>query len=496
MRRDSTSRLLPDDEASETLPANQTMTSSVSRIKDKCPFIIINLIVVLLGASGRFHTPVLVQYLYQRYADEIFGNASVKTSSHPCINESSASSKEESKLKEVQEMTSDMLFFLNLTNYCPGIFTCLILGAFSNRISRKLQLAIPMCGYLTKCVVIAVVVGFNLHVNWFFLGFAVQGALGDTCGVFLGIFLYTTDITPRDKTRTLAMSIVEGFRGFVAAGLNVVTGHLIQRLGFNIPALLSVGLALISLVITFMLPAREAQHQYTLVDDDCHRWNNWWRRLISPFTRIREARVRKLVLVGFIAFLFAMAASVGITVIESVYLMNIPFCFDAITLGWYKFGRELAFNGFLVVAVPLFYNSLPGMWLAILGSLSAICGMVMYSTATKPAEVYAIIGLMIGEALPVNIIRGETSRLLASETQGPLLAVFAMLENIGYVMGIPALHVYRATLGFFKQLVCVVCASVTAVNIGFLLYYQVTWKRHLLDVQSNKIRQRSYDAIN
>ncbi|BFZ07433.1 hypothetical protein BsWGS_10471 [Bradybaena similaris] len=368
-------------------------------------------------------------------------------------------------------MTSGMLFYLNLTNYCIGIFTCLILGALSSRISRKVQLAIPMCGYLTKCVVIAVVVCFHLRVNWLFLGFAVQGALGDTCGVFLGIFLYTTDITSRDKTRTLAMSIVEGFRGFVAAGLNVVTGHLIQKVGFKIPALLSMGLAILSLVIAFMLPDRKPQPQLSLQEDGCQARSScdWWRRLVSPFSRIREARARKLVLVGFVAFLLGMAASVGITVIESVYLMNIPFCFDAVTLGWYKFGRELAYNGFLVVAVPLFYRCLPGMCLGIVGSLSAVSGMVMYSVATKPAEVYAIIGLMVGEALPVNIIRGETSRLLASDTQGPLLAVFAMLENIGYVMGVPALHIYRATLSFFKQLVCVVCAGVTTVNIGLLL---------------------------
>lgn len=80
MRRDSTSRLLPDNDCKEVMLANTTRQPSVWATNNRWPFLMINLIVVLLGAAGRFHTPVLVQYLYQRYADEILGNASVKTS--------------------------------------------------------------------------------------------------------------------------------------------------------------------------------------------------------------------------------------------------------------------------------------------------------------------------------------------------------------------------------------------------------------------------------
>lgn len=61
-------------------------TSSSTQKTSKCcsrntySFLLVNMIVLLITASGRFHTPLLSQYLYQKFADNILGNASGKTS--------------------------------------------------------------------------------------------------------------------------------------------------------------------------------------------------------------------------------------------------------------------------------------------------------------------------------------------------------------------------------------------------------------------------------
>lgn len=65
------------------------------------------------------------------------------------------------------------------------------------------------------------------------------------CGFFFGAFLYTSDITSRSKSRTMGVSILEGLKGLLSAGINAVTGQLIQRTGFVVPSMMTVGCVLL-----------------------------------------------------------------------------------------------------------------------------------------------------------------------------------------------------------------------------------------------------------
>lgn len=59
---------------------SEPQTKEAKKSIEKYPFLMINVIVVLVNVGGRFSAPLMSQYLYQRYADGLFGNTSGKTS--------------------------------------------------------------------------------------------------------------------------------------------------------------------------------------------------------------------------------------------------------------------------------------------------------------------------------------------------------------------------------------------------------------------------------
>lgn len=65
-------------------------------------------------------------------------------------------------------------------------------------------------------------------------------------GILMGSFLYTADITSRDKKRTLGVAIVEAAKGIISGGVYVAAGQLIERSGYIVPSLVACGLQLIA----------------------------------------------------------------------------------------------------------------------------------------------------------------------------------------------------------------------------------------------------------
>nr|KAG5700573.1 hypothetical protein BaRGS_015369 [Batillaria attramentaria] len=171
---------------------------------------VLALVTFMMSCAGKFHSPLMTQYIYQMYTESVYGNASVGV--------------------EVQDKSADLYMRLDLVSGGIAIVTNLFLGAYSDVLGRRFVLLVPVLGPKFPY--------FNLH-----LLIVVE------TGILLGFYVYAADITRGDKQRTLGMAIVEAGIGLADAATEFAAGLIIEDTGFLYVSLLASGLLLVCLVI-------------------------------------------------------------------------------------------------------------------------------------------------------------------------------------------------------------------------------------------------------
>ncbi|GFO34880.1 solute carrier family 46 member 3-like [Plakobranchus ocellatus] len=457
----------------------------------KLPYFLINAFIIIFTLADRNRQLLLNQYLYNRLARDVLGNVTIDTTSQPCVNESDPGTSD-SDADRVQSMTSSMIMKFDITGSVLAVFAVLYLGTFSTSLGRRAQLLIPISGYTVRALSILAVAFWDLDISWLYVGCVAEGLAGGIAGVYLGAYLYVSDITPRNRKRTLGMALLEGIRGIMGSGINVASGQMIQRTTFLVPALFTTCGALACLLMACVMPNHmQASEKWSM-----HLVKRSYRTLISPLSKSKDHRVRRMVLVAAAVYFFGFSTIYGLDRVRLLYLMHRPFCMSAITIGWYQFGRQALFNMTIITLVPLLHRCFPGVSLAILGALASTAEYTLYAFAQNDVHLYIALALAFGQGLPLNLIRGETSRLFGTEEQGPLFACMAVLESISFAVGIFMMSIYTLSLGFYAGLSFLVFAAMTAIVMLFLCIFQYLWKDYNDSLLQSEKASRSQGVTN
>ncbi|RUS81368.1 hypothetical protein EGW08_010866 [Elysia chlorotica] len=439
----------------------------------KLPYVLINAFIIIFTLADRNRTLLLNQYLYNRLARDVFGNVTIDTTSQPCGNESDPSASQTDG-DRVQSMTSSLIMKFDITGSVLAVFAVMFLGTFSTSLGRKAQLVLPISGYTVRALTILAVAFWDMPLSWLYVGCVAEGLVGGIAGIYLGAYLYVSDITPRNRKRTLGMALLEGIRGIMGSGINIASGQMIQRTTFLAPALFTACGALACLLMASLLPNRmQTSEKWSL-----ELVKRSYRTLVSPISKTKDHKVRRMVLVAAFIYFFGFSTIYGLDRVRLLYLMHRPFCMSAITIGWYQFGRQALFNMTIITLVPLLHRCFPGVSLAILGALASTAEYTLYAFANSDVHLYIALGLSFGQGLPLNLIRGETSRLFGTEEQGPLFACMAVLESISFAVGIFMMSIYTMSLGFYAGLSFIVFAAMTALVFFFLCIFQYLWNSY------------------
>ena len=453
----------PGEHESST-PSNQIQTRRLLHVA---------LAVTLFSCSLPIHSLVISQLTYAVFAEQETGNRTINTRSDPCVNSTSTNMSETALIHKIQDMTSDKILFLELTSNGLSVVTNLVFGVISSKISRRTLLFIPAFGYFLRSFVVTIVCGCNLGIDWLFLAYTLDGLLGSQTGVYLGTFLYTTDITSRDSKRTLGVAIVETTKGFIGSVMNIVAGNLLQDTDFFITSLVVTIIMFLAMVVILFLPDQRPHRS--------HRSSvTFTERLISPFTS-GSPTTKQMVLFGYAAWFIYILEAVGVMRFRDLFLMNLPFCFSAIEIGWLEFTQSTIAQLFALTSVATLSSKLPGVALAIIGNCSTTIQYLFYGLARSTTEIFITPVFAIGESITSTILRGEMSRLFGPDQQGPLLAFLGVLESLAFTLASPIfLPIYKDTQDYpaGPGSAFLFATLFLASLLGVLAMYQLRWMRH------------------
>ena len=346
-----------------------------------CRNITVEPVTFLYACAMILHAPIIQQYVYSRVTEKqglstLFYQS--EASQCDAVDTMDSASFRQTK-NLIQSEASIIHLGIVLSASLPSIFMALLLGAWSDKVGRKIIMMLPVIGGLIDTVFILTTMYADLPIYTLFIGSFINGFCGFFPTMILAIFSYIADITVESK-RALHLGIIEAIAFLSGMVSHLTSGWWIKHLGFTSPYWLIFGLHMVNLAyVTFIL--RETIHlpekkTFSTLFDKAH-----FKRILHVFTAAKEDR--KWQLSGLmLASAFMMVSSIGFGSVIVLYALDTPFCCSPIMIGYFladsMFLQAIgAMIGFFVLR-----RCMSEMTLTQLGFCSMVASLIMMAFIT------------------------------------------------------------------------------------------------------------------
>ena len=167
-----------------------------------------------------------------------------------------------------QKRTSQWMFYETVCQIVPALFLTLVFGSWSDKVSRRIPLFIPIIGSLISSTNYLLNTIFPGGPLWLLLiGQLVLGCFGGPMTSLMGAFSYLVDVCPKEQ-RTFRISIVEGM-WFVGSGVShLVSGVILDHTSYVFVYSTCIAMYLLILIYT----AVRLVDNPLKVCDNCFDW--------------------------------------------------------------------------------------------------------------------------------------------------------------------------------------------------------------------------------
>lgn len=358
-------------------PEEETPTASSTN--ERCKWyknITVEPVTFFYACAMILHTPVIQQYVYSRVAlKRGLPTSLYQSDSSPCEVDDSIDSYAFRQSKNIVQAEASIVHLgIVLSASVPSIFMALLLGAWSDKVGRKIIMILPIIGGLVDTIFILITMYTNLPVYLLFVGSFVNGFCGFFTTMILAVFSYVADITEESR-RALRLGILEAIAFISGMISHLTSGWWIKHLGFKSPYWLILTLHSCNLLyVIFVLPETVKQPEKKTIKDLFNKGHI--RRIIQLFSNAKLDR--KWQLIGLmLASAFMMISSIGFGSVIVLYALDVPFCCSPIMIGYFlaesMFVQAIgAMLGFFILR-----KCISEMTLTQLGFFSIVTSLVM-----------------------------------------------------------------------------------------------------------------------
>ncbi|KAM3934681.1 proton-coupled folate transporter [Leptodactylus fuscus] len=409
--------------------------------------------------------PLTTQYLWERLSADIGYNGS---RTEGCTNSTNPLE------KEVESLTSHWSLYLNLSGFLVGLFSVMLLGPWSDHVGRRTVLIVPFIGLTLQVVVYLVVMYQELHVGYLLLGRIICGITGDFNMILAGCFAYIADITDR-PSRTFRVAILEACLGIAGMIASIIGGHWRKMQGYINPFWLAFAVYVFTAFYVYFcvresVKDRKPSRLFTF---------RHYQSVFHLFSLPGENGRRSKLFLYSLAFLLVVTVHMGAKDLMVIYELSFPLCWDSDLIGYGSAAEHLTYLSSLA-GLRLFQLCLADSWVAEMGFLSNISGLVVFSLAATTPIMFTGYGLRFFSMATTPIIRSKLSKLVDEGEQGSLFSVVACVEGVSYILATSIFNsLYPATLYFMKGFSFLFGAIVLLIPAGIIGFIEICGQKPL-----------------
>lgn len=297
--------------------------------------------------------PVMSQFFYHKLNKEYFAEHNITfESSTPkqhlgqCfVNKSSP---EYILQQEVQAINAQWSQWFSLAHGIPTIAMVLLGGAWVDVIGRKTVSLLNMGSHIFKYITYCLFMKFNLPTAFLLIGYFFEGFGGSYYLSILVNFAYTSDITPKTHKRAFSLVLVQNLYHIIWGMAYMGSGYFIEKLGFFWPLIFAISVNILAIIL-FIIIVPETIERGKLSELSPRKSLE---RVTSFYTKKKQGdnRNRLQFWLCLLAFAALSQGVLGEFSLDTLFVLNSPFCWTPIKLG--NYGAVMAFvNPFLSLLV-------------------------------------------------------------------------------------------------------------------------------------------------
>ncbi|OWF53192.1 Solute carrier family 46 member 3 [Mizuhopecten yessoensis] len=415
-----------------------------------------------------FYNLVTTQYLYDFFARKLIQNVTameINLNGSPCtIIEDSVLYQQRTLIQK--ETTKASLTFV-IAGCAPALFMDVIFGVLSDRYGRKLFVIISLIGTFVKTTMTMVGMHYKLNASYFIVFIAVEGFAGGWCAVISLGFAFVSDVTSVDKSRTNSIFLIEISVGLGLVLAGVTSGYLIDGVGFVYAMMVLTVLNVLNIfIMLFCLPD-------TVNETNCVKGSSL-RLLRSSFTfytRDTSATAKrwKYIVCMFI-FIFFNFSALSRQTVDQLYQLNVPFCWDAIKIGWYSSLSDVSRNVIGLAVIRVLQHYISDELLVIVSAVSGCTAYLVEAFAVSDVMMFFVPVVGVFSMVTGPILRSIMSRMTPPDRQGALFAGLAMVQTLCTILvDVLTKTVYLATVETARGSVFLLSAGFCALVLLFFV---------------------------
>ncbi|XP_063306014.1 proton-coupled folate transporter [Pelobates fuscus] len=383
--------------------------------------------------------PLVTQYIWDRVSADLGFNG---TKQQGCGHLNGTT---DPLQQEVETLTSHWSLYINLGGFVVGIFSVMLLGPWSDSVGRRPVLILPGFGLALQAAIYLVVMYQKLHVGYFLLGRIISGISGDFNMILAGCFAYIADVSNR-QSRTFRVAILEACLGIAGMVASIIGGQWREAQGYINPFWLVFAVNLVTALYVYLCVGESVKEKkpsrlFTL---------RHYQSVFRLFTVAGENKRRGKLCLYLLAFLLVVTVHMGAKDLFVIYELSSPLCWHSDLIGYGSAAEHLTYLSSLA-GLRLFQLCLADSWVAEMGFLSNIAGLVVISLAATTPMMFTGYGLRFFAMATTPIIRSKLSKLVDEGDQGAIFSSVACVEGLSYLLATGIFNsLYPATLHFMK----------------------------------------------
>lgn len=471
-----------DEDSSPVTPADREEPSVRSF---KPPFtclkpVTVEPVLFLSMFSIALQGPLFTQYLWDRLSEDVGYNGSKSL-------ECNSAQPVDPLQKEVETLTAHWNLYINLGGLSLGLLVVPFLGSWSDKAGRRPLLIIPNLGLALETVVYLVVMYTRLPVGYFLLGRMLSGFSGDFNCILASCFAYIADTSDR-RSRTVRVAILESCMGLSGMLASIIGGQWKRTQGYINPCWLVLATRLASALYSYLFVCESVSIDPSVRLFSTRHHKALWRLYSTGGSQSTGSFHKYKLWLYTLSFFLVVGVHMGCRDLYVLFVLSAPLCWGPELIGFGSAALHLAYLSSLL-GLKVMTRCLEDSWVALVGLLSNIAGLLVFSAANTTALMFTGYGLLIFFMSTTPVIRSKLSKLVDPTEQGALFALIACVESLCSMVGYSVLSsIYPATLHFMKGFPFLFAAII------LLIPFAIIWILRCLDRRQEQHPQPKTEA--
>ncbi|XP_048736014.2 solute carrier family 46 member 3-like [Ostrea edulis] len=433
-------------------------------------------------------TYTLNEYGHATFWDIEFPNKTVSNNTGVSLCDTNTSSQEYQDEQVVQKAVSRWNLYISIALGVPLVLSSLLLTSLSDFMGRRPFLFLGMFGICIKELLMTLAILFKWDVYIFIPFTCIDGLCGGWVVQLAIAMSVVSDLTSAGKTRSFLIAVFSFVFGVGYSLGTFVCGFVVVLLGYDYSMATACGMAALGFIITCFIPETLSKSERKQHNFSCMGNIKDILKFYTEEDRNHLGSIRWKYITSIFSFMFVMMGRLGASAIETLYLLDSPFCFNPEIIGIFETAKLCVSEVVILVGIKVMQQCLTDETIAFLGTISAVAGYIVFGIASSTMYLYigAAVGVFGMSVIPM--IRATMSKITSPQNQGAMFGSLAIVENICNLSGsVLGSAIYSETVSFYKGTAYLVFAGFMSFALILLLF--------LLKDSIHKKRLKDYSPI-